>query len=84
MVALLEDKLCLLEVTAIRTLYMLSFDEENKAIIKANDDKGELKMLYNSSDEGIQQAASGMIWEIEGKNEHNSKSSGISVTSFFI
>ncbi|XP_067056443.1 uncharacterized protein [Acropora muricata] len=58
LVALLEDKLCLLEVTAIRTLYMLSLDEENKAIMKANDHKGELKILYNSSDEGIQQAAS--------------------------
>ncbi|XP_015753413.1 PREDICTED: uncharacterized protein LOC107333164 isoform X2 [Acropora digitifera] len=75
LVALLEDKLCLLEVTAIRTLYMLSLDEENKAIMKANDHKGELKIFYNSSDEGIQQAASGMIWEIEGKKEHNSKSS---------
>ena len=75
MAAILEDKICLLEVATLKTLYLLSLDEENKAIMKANDDEGVLEVFYNSRDEGIQQAASGMIWEIEGKNEHNSKSS---------
>ncbi|XP_015780024.1 PREDICTED: uncharacterized protein LOC107357902 isoform X3 [Acropora digitifera] len=60
---------------ALEALYMLSFDEENKAIIKADKDKGLLENLHNSSDKGIQQAASGVIWEIEGKKEHISKSS---------
>ena len=71
-------------IAAIRTLFMLSLNEESKALIKANDDKGLLKMLYNSCEEGIQQAGSDVIWEIEGKKEHNFKSSGMSAPSFFI
>ena len=64
---------------ALEALYMLSFDEENKAIIKADKDKGLLENLHlhNSSDKGIQQAASGVIWEIEGKKEHIWNSSGM-------
>ena len=84
MAAILDGDSELLEgVAAVKTLYMLSLDEENKAIIKANDNRGVLKRLYNSSDEGIQQATSGVIKEIEGKKEHSSKSSGKSALSFF-
>ena len=81
MVALLEDETDETDpeegFAALEALYMLSFDEENKAIIKADKDKGLLENLHNSSDKGIQQAASGVIWEIEGKKEHISKSSGM-------
>ena len=83
MVAILEDKICLLEVATLKTLYLLLLDEENKAILKGNDDKGLLKDLCNSRDEGIQRAAPDVIWEIEGKKEHNSISSGMSALSFF-
>ena len=42
-----------------------------------------LKILYNLGDKEIQQAASGVIWEIEGKKEHNTKSSSMFALSFF-
>ena len=70
-------------VAAVKTLYTLSLDEENKAIIKANDNKGLLKRIYNSSVEGIQEVVAGVIREIEGKKNHNSKSCGMSALSFF-
>ena len=80
---MLENQTDLLEgFTAVEALYMLSFDKENKAIIKADKDKGLLENLHNSNDKGIQQAASGVIWEIEGKKEHISKSSGMFALSF--
>ena len=80
---MLENQTDLLEgFAAVEALYMLSFVEENKAIIKADNDKGLLENLHNSSDARIQQAASGVIWEIEGKKEHISKSSGMFVLSF--
>ena len=84
MAAILDGDTELLEgIAVVKTLYMLSLDEENKAIIKAKDNRGVLKKLYNSSDEGIQQATSGVIREIEGKKEHSSKSSGMSALSVF-
>ncbi|XP_044170066.1 uncharacterized protein LOC122954100 [Acropora millepora] len=76
LVAIVEDKTDLQGVeAAVKTLYTLSLHEENKARIKANDKKGLLKRLYDSSDEGIQEVVSGVIREIKGKKEHNSKSS---------
>ena len=69
--------------SAVKTLYTLSLNEKNKARIKDNDKKGLLKRLYDSSNEGIQEVVSGVIREIEGKKEHNSKSSGMSALSFF-
>ena len=84
MVALLEDETdVLVEFAALEALYTLSFDEENEAIIKDNDKKGLLENLHNSSGNGIQQTVSHVMWEIEGKKEHNSKSSGMSALSFF-
>lgn len=68
----MEEKLA-----AVRALYMLSFDETNKAMIKADNDMMEqLQSLQNSDNKEIQRAASGVIWEIEGKKEH-AHSSGI-------
>lgn len=62
----MEEKLA-----AVRALYMLSFDETNKAMIKADNDMMELlQSLQNSDNKEIQRAASGVIWEIEGKKEH--------------
>ncbi|XP_074615176.1 uncharacterized protein LOC141874718 isoform X1 [Acropora palmata] len=58
-------------LAAVKALYMLSFDEENKAIIKA--DSGIMDLLHNSGEKEIKQAASGVIWEIEGKKEANIK-----------
>ena len=84
MAAIVEGKTDLLGgVAAVKALYLLSLDEENKAIIKANDKKGLLKRIYNSSEEGIQKAASGVKRKIQGKKELNSKSSGMSALSFF-
>ena len=72
-------------LAAVKALYMLSFDEENKAMIKADSDIADLlKSLQKSGDKEIQQAASGVIWEIEGKKEHNIKSSGMFALSFLI
>ena len=54
---------------------MLSFDEENKDIIRA--DSGIMDLLQNlqhSGDKEIQLAASGVIWEIAGKEEHKNTS----------
>ena len=67
-------------LAAVKALYMLSFDEENKAIIKA--DSGIMDLLHNSGEKEIKQAASGVIWEIEGKKEANIKTCGIFDLSF--
>ena len=82
---MLEDETDLLgALAAVNALYMLSFDEETKGIIKADSDRNRLENLHNSGDKKIQQAASGVVWEIEGKKEHNSKSSGMFALPFFI
>ena len=84
MAAMLEDATDLREgLAAVEALYMLSFDEENKAIIKDDSGMDVLENLHNSDDKNIQQAASGVMWEIEDKKEHNSKSSGMFALSFF-
>ena len=63
---------------AVKALYMLSYDEENKAVIKDDSDIMDLLQgLLNSGDKEIQQAAAGVVWEIAGKDEHSSKSSGM-------
>ncbi|XP_015764482.1 PREDICTED: uncharacterized protein LOC107343429 [Acropora digitifera] len=65
-------------LAAVKALYMLSFDEENKAIIKADSSIMDLiQSLHNSGEKEIKQAASGVIWEIEGKKEANIKTCGI-------
>ena len=69
-------------VAAVKALYMLSF--ENKDIIKADSDIMDLlQTLRNSGDKEIQQAASGVIWEIVGKEKHNTKSSSMFALSLF-
>lgn len=58
-------------IAAVKALYMLSFDETNKEMIKGDDDTMTLlQNLQSSSNKELQQAASGVIWEIEGKTEH--------------
>ena len=86
MAAILKDETDLRErLAAVKALYMLSFDEENKDIIKDDSDIMDLlQNLHNSGDKEIQQAASGVIWEIAGKEEHNTKSSGMFALSFFL
>ena len=70
-------------LAAVKALYMLSFDEENKAIIKADSGIMDLlQSLHNSGEKEIKQAASGVIWEIEGKKEANIKTCGIFDLSF--
>ena len=62
-------------VAAMKALYMLSFDETNKEIIKADQDTMALLQSLQTSDKmEIQQAASGVMWEIEGKKEHSGSS----------
>ncbi|KAK2566761.1 hypothetical protein P5673_009438 [Acropora cervicornis] len=61
---------------AANALYVLSFDKENKDIIKDDSDiMGLLRNLQHSGDKAIRQAMSGVIWEIAGKEEHKPKSS---------
>ncbi|XP_067030823.1 uncharacterized protein [Acropora muricata] len=75
--AMLKDETHLQERPgAANALYVLSFDEENKDIIKADSDMMDvLQNLQHSGDKEIQQAAAGVIWEIAGKEEHKTKSS---------
>ncbi|XP_044170071.1 uncharacterized protein LOC122954105 [Acropora millepora] len=75
--AMLKDEADLRERLAfLKALYMLSFDKENKDIIKADSNIMDLlQNLQHSGDKEIQQAASGVIWEITGKEEHKTKSS---------
>lgn len=58
-------------LAAIKALYMLSFDETNKEMIKFDRETlALLKNLERSPNKEIQQAAAGVMWEIEGKKEH--------------
>lgn len=58
-------------LAAIKALYMLSFDETNKEMIKSDRETlALLKNLESSPNKKIQQAAAGVMWEIEGKKEH--------------
>ena len=82
---MLKDETDLRErIAAVKALYMLSFDEGNKVVIKDDSDIMDLlQSLLNSGDEEILQAAAGVIWEIAGKEEPNTKSSGMFAVSFF-
>ena len=56
---------------AVKALYMLSFDKTNKEMIKSDQDTmALLRSLQCSDNKEIQQAASGVMWEIDGKKEH--------------
>ena len=70
-------------LAAVKALYMLSFDETNKGMIKADHDTmALLQDLQSSKNKEIQQAASGVMWEIDGKKEH-AHSSGLSQVCLF-
>lgn len=70
------------KVAAVKALYMLSFDETNKEMIKADSDTmALLQTLQSSDDKEIQQAVSGVMWEIQGKKGHSDNSGTSSVTS---
>ncbi|XP_067030956.1 uncharacterized protein [Acropora muricata] len=75
--AMLKDETDMRErLGAVKALYMLSYDEENKDVIKDDSDIMDLLQgLLNSGDKEIQQAAAGVVWEIAGRDEHSSKSS---------
>lgn len=69
-------------VAAMKALYMLSFDEINKGMLKADHDTmALLQSLQKSDNKEIQQAASGVMWEIQGKKEHSDSSGATSFTS---
>ena len=82
---MLKDVIDLRErLAAVKALYMLSFDDGNQDIMKNDSDIMDLlKILHQSGDKETQQAASGVICEIEGKKEHNTKSSSMFALSFF-
>jgi hypothetical protein len=62
-------------IAAANALWVLAFDEENKREIKKNDACMELlRKLKDSSNKKAKKAASGALWEIEGKKHHSSKS----------
>jgi len=62
-------------IAALKALYMLSFDEANEEMIKSDHDTvALLQSLQTSYNKEIQQAASGVMWEIEGKKEHSGTS----------
>ncbi|XP_067030746.1 uncharacterized protein [Acropora muricata] len=75
--AMLKDETDLRErLAAVEALYMLSFDEDNKVVMKDdNDIMGLLHCLLDSDDEEIQLASAGVVWEIAGKEKHKTKSS---------
>ena len=69
-------------LAAVKALYMLSFDEENKDVIKDDSDIMDLlQRMLNSGDEEIVQAVAGVVREIArkdtGQDEHSSRSSGM-------
>ena len=82
---MLKDETDLREsLAAVKALYILSFDAENKVTIKTYSDiMNLLQNMLDSGDKEIEQAASGVIWEIEGKEKHNTKSSGMFALSLF-
>ena len=82
---MLKDETDLRErLAAVEALYMLSFDEDNRVVMKDDSDiMGLLHCLLNSGDEEIQLAAAGVVWEIAGKEKHNTKSSGMFALSLF-
>lgn len=54
--------------SALRALWMLAFDDNNKKVIRQ--DAGALRMLrqlQHSKDPEVQKAAAGTLWELEGK-----------------
>jgi hypothetical protein len=67
------------KATAAEALWMLAFDEDNRQEMKRNDDKciKLLKKLKESDNDTTRKAASGALWEIEGKQHviHTSTSS---------
>lgn len=63
------------KVAAAKALYMLSFDETNKEVIRSDSDTmSSLQSLQNSDNKEILQAVSGIIWEIHGKIGHSENS----------
>lgn len=61
------------KVAAAKALYMLSFDETNKEVIRSDSDTmSSLQSL---------QAVSGIMWEIHGKIGHSENSGTCSVPS---
>lgn len=70
------------KVAAAKALYMLSFDEINKEVIRSNSDTmSSLQSLQNSDNKEILQAVSGIMWEIHGKIGHSENSGTCSVPS---
>lgn len=70
------------KVAAAKALYMLSFDETNKEVIRSDSDTmSSLQSLQNSDNKEILQAVSGIIWEIHGKIGHFENSGTCSVPS---
>ena len=64
------------KASAIKALWMLSFDENNKKAI--TQEKGALDILrglQHSEDPDVQKAAAGALWELEGKTARDSKKS---------
>ena len=70
------------KVAAAKALYMLSFDETNKEVIRCDSDTmSSLQSLQNSDNKEILQAVSGIMWEVHGKIRHSENSGTCSVSS---
>jgi hypothetical protein len=74
------------KIAAAEALWVLAFDEENRQEIKSNDSCMELLHgLKESSNDKVKRAASGALWEIEGKQQHSASSdAGIIIRSILI
>ena len=64
------------KAVAAKTLWTLAFDEENKKVIK--EDENAISVLHelqqNGNSETARKAAAGALWELEGKDKHSEES----------
>ena len=62
------------KVHAANALWTLAFDEANKELIKQKGGLDVLRSLQQSQNPDLQQAATGALWEISGKQERRASS----------
>ena len=63
------------KAVAAKTLWTLAFDDENKKVIK--EDENAISVLHELQQNGnseTRKAAAGALWELEGKDKHSEES----------
>ena len=62
------------KVSAIKALWMLAFDDNNKKAIRQEDGAvGLLRHLQHCKDSQVQRVAAGALWEVEGKTARHAE-----------